>query len=209
MSKIDDLITPAVKNYVTLCRKYCAYLEQLSKEDSNRFYEEMLVMLPGIYRGAMRLPLIKSRYAYEPEKMVTERMYKAVYKRLADQFKNKDRYSELADPAFPENMRVIECSAVEILADIYQEVKDFVLLFERGTLEEMNDAVAECQTAFKDKLGSQLLSVAHLLHTLCYQPIPDVSQLYGGYDTHNDGPDESEQGYEAEELNGYSEANEA
>lgn len=175
MSKIEELVTPAVKNLVTLCRKFCAYAENLDKEDRALFYEEMLVMLPGIYRGVMRLPHISHSYAYEPEKFVTERTYRKLRRQFQETIGAQDMFPVLADPMMPERMRLSEYSMSEILCDIYQEVKDFVSLYERGTLEEMNDAVRECQTNFKDRLGSRLLAVAHMMHIYLYQPLPETA----------------------------------
>ena len=175
MSKIDELVTPAVKNLVTLCRKYCTCLEMLEHKERNAFFDDMLVMLPGIYRGVMRLPQTDKRYAYEPEKFVTERVYRQMRKNLQNELGAQDRFPLLSDPTMPERMRLSEHSIAEILCDVYQEVKDFVSLYERGSLEDMNDAVRECQANFKDRLGAQLLSAAYMMHLYRYQPLPDMA----------------------------------
>ena len=200
MSKIDELVTPAVKNLVALCRKYCTCLEMLKHEERNAFFDEMLVMLPGIYRGVMRLPQIDKRYAYEPEKFVTERVYKQMRQRLQEELGAQDRFPMLADPTMPERMRLSEHSLAEILCDVYQEVKDFVSLYERGSLEDMNDAVKECQTNFKDRLGAQLLSAAYMMHLYRYQPLPDMTHADPDEDMFDEEMIEPEEGSQSEGL---------
>lgn len=202
MSKIDELVTPAVKNLVTLCRKYCTCLEMLKHEERNAFFDEMLVMLPGIYRGVMRLPQTDKRYAYEPEKFVTERVYRQMRKRLQDELGAQDRFPLLADPTMPERMRLSELSLAEILCDVYQEVKDFVSLYERGSLEDMNDAVKECQTNFKDRLGAQLLSAAYMMHLYRYQPLPDMAHADPDEDLYGEEMVGPEEGFQPEEFAG-------
>lgn len=209
MNKIEELVTPAVKNLITLCRKFCAYAENLKKEDCAQFYEEMLVMLPGIYRGVMRLPKIDRSYAYEPEKFVSERTYRQIRRQFQDVLGPHDMFPVLADPTMPERMRLAEYSMSEILCDIYQEIKDFVSLYERGTLEEMNDAVRECQTTFKDRLGARLLAAAHMMHICLYQPLPEPSaydmpqDLGDGLDDEQpeEAPEEPDMLYSEEEIN--------
>ena len=41
------------------------------------------------------------------------------------------------------------------MADIYQDIKDFLLLYQTGTEEVMNDAVWECRLNFENFLGTE------------------------------------------------------
>jgi len=69
----------------------------------------------------------------------------------------------------PGTMKVVNASLSEILTDIYQELKDFVLLYETGTLENMNDAVADCFDTFGQYWGIKLMTAARIIHVNLFQ----------------------------------------
>lgn len=52
----------------------------------------------------------------------------------------------------------------EDLADIYQDVKDFICLFQLGLNLTMNDALAQCQENFRLYWGQKLVNTLRALH---------------------------------------------
>ena len=169
MNKLDSLIDPKTKEFVKLCRKYFEYLEKLPDKNISDFWTAQLSMLSDIYASMTHLPQIDLRYSSDVEKFVTERDYNKVFMNLVAFIGALDRFSDFTDLSHPGKAKVIQASLSEMLADIYQELKDFVLLYETGTLENMNDALAECFDAFGRYWGVKMLSVTRIIHVNLHQ----------------------------------------
>ncbi len=169
MNKIDSLIAPQTKEFVKLCRRYFEYLETMPDKKISDFWGVQLRLLPEIYSGIFSLPQIDARYASDVEKFVTEREYNKVYSNLAAYIGALDKFPDFSDLSHPGTLKVTEASLSEMLTDIYQELKDFVLLYETGTLENMNDAIADCFDTFGQYWGVKLLGATRIIHVNLYQ----------------------------------------
>ena len=54
------------------------------------------------------------------------------------------------------------------MADIYQDLKDFLLLYQTGTPEVMNDALWECRMNFENFWGQKLTNSLRAIHRFIY-----------------------------------------
>ena len=169
MKKIDYLIAPQTKEFVKLCRKYFEYLEKLPDKKISDFWLMQLRLLPEIYSGVSHLPQIEARYSSDVEKFVTEREYNRIYINVVTFIGALDKFSDFSDLSHPGTMKVVNASLSEMLTDIYQELKDFVLLYETGTLENMNDAIADCFDTFGQYWGVKLLTATRIIHVNLFQ----------------------------------------
>ena len=62
----------------------------------------------------------------------------------------------------------LEASISENIADIYQDLKDFILSYRIGTLDVMNYALGECRTNFQQYWGQRLVNGLRAIHSLVY-----------------------------------------
>jgi len=169
MKKIDYLIAPQTKEFVKLCRKYFEYLDKLPDKKISDFWLMQLRLLPEIYSGVSHLPQIEARYSSDVEKFVTEREYNRIYINVVTFIGALDKFSDFSDLSHPGTMKVVNASLSEMLTDIYQELKDFELLYETGTLENMNDAIADCFDTFGQYWGVKLLTATRIIHVNLFQ----------------------------------------
>jgi len=169
MKKIDSLIAPQTKEFIKLCRRYFEYLDKLPDKKISDFWLVQLRMLPEIYSGVFHLPQIDARYSSDVEKFVTEREYNRIFINLVTFIGSLDKFTDFNDLSHPGTMKVINASLSEMLTDIYQELKDFVMLYETGTLENMNDAIADCFDTFGQFWGVKLLTATRIIHVNLFQ----------------------------------------
>ncbi len=169
MNKIDSLIAPQTKEFIKICRKYFEYLEALPDKKIADFWTVQLNMLSDIYSRVFHLPEVDARYSSDVEKFVTERAYNKIHSNLVTYIGALDQFPDFNDLSHPGTLKVIEASLSEMLTDIYQELKDFVMLYETGTIENMNDAIAECVDTFGQYWGVKLLSALRIVHVNLYQ----------------------------------------
>ncbi|MDR1672220.1 MAG: DUF5063 domain-containing protein [Bacteroidales bacterium] len=176
MNKIEELIAPQTKKIVLSCRKYFEYVEVLPDKQIEHFWSVQLKMLSDIYRGMLVLPEIETRYSSDVDKFVTEKAYNKVLAGLTAYIGALDKFPDFTDMNTAGVMKATEASLSEMLTDIYQELKDFVLLYETETLENMNDAIAECEDSFGRYWGVKLLSALRIIHVNLYQQRYAVSK---------------------------------
>ena len=169
MNKIDSLIAPQTKEFIKLCRRYFEYLDKMPDRKISDFWLMQLRLLPEIYFGVHRLPQIDAHYSSDVEKFVTEREYNRIFINLVSFIGSLDKFSDFTDLSHPGTMKVVNASLSEMLTDIYQELKDFVLLYETGTIENMNDAIADCFETFGQFWGVKLLTATRIIHVNLFQ----------------------------------------
>lgn len=61
----------------------------------------------------------------------------------------------------------------EDLADIYQDLKDFISVFQLGLNETMNDSLVVCKEHFREFWGQRLVNTMRALHDVKYSPADD------------------------------------
>ena len=84
--------------------------------------------------------------------------------RLADIMGDRDDYLDV----FVEDMKYSDQPITryisEGLADIYQDIKDFIFVFRQGVNRNMHNALATCQDNFKLYWGQKLVNALRALH---------------------------------------------
>ena len=72
---------------------------------------------------------------------MTEEDWNRIQGAFKKQFGTADDYLEVFDERFNDSETPVPSSLSENMADIYQDIKDFLLLYQTGTKEVMNDAL--------------------------------------------------------------------
>ena len=77
----------------------------------------------------------------------------------------------------------------EDLADIYQDIRDFIFIFQLGLNETMNDALFICQENFRSIWGKKLVNTLRALHEVKYNVDPDSEEDYNDNEYEGDEDD--------------------
>ncbi len=159
--------------FVTVAVQYCAFLENLTEETENEVTDKLTKMLPLLYLKSSLVPETDMVNDEEPEITVTEEDYNYISSKIYNIYLKNDTYLEV----FLEDMKYSEtpiaASISEDLTDIYQDIRNFITIFERGITENMNDALYICMENFKTYWGQNLVNVLRALHSLKYSPETD------------------------------------
>jgi hypothetical protein len=159
--------------FVTVAVQYCAYLENFENVTESELTDKLTKILPLLYLKASLVPETGAVNDENPEITVTEGSYSYISSKLYDVFGWNDTYLEvfLQDMKYSETP--VSASISEDLADIYQDTKNFITIFEQGITENMNDALYVCTENFKTYWGQKLVNVLRALHSLKYSAGPD------------------------------------
>ena len=160
--------------FVTVAVQYCSYFESFEDVSEAELIDKLTKLLPLLYLKAALVPetdIINEEE--EPEITVTEGDYSYISSKLYDVFQNNDAYLEVFLQDMKYSDTPITASISEDLSDIYQDLKNFITVFERGVTDNMNDALYFCIENFKSYWGQKLVNVLRALHSLKYTIVND------------------------------------
>lgn len=175
-----------VIEFVTVAAEFCAFLERAERMKRSTFVDTSLKILPLLYLKASLLPKCETIGDEALETYVTEEIYEILRINLAGLLGDKDDYLDVFVQDMVYSDQPIKKSISEDLADIYQDIKDFIFVFQLGLNETMNDALAVCQENFGMLWGQKLVNTLRALHDVKYnQPDEDEEGNYEPSDDDN------------------------
>lgn len=174
-----------VIEFVTVAAELCVFLERSSETEPSEFVDKSLKLLPLLYLKASMLPECTSIGEESMETYVTEEMYERIRKDIAQIMAEKDDYLEVFVPDMVYSDQPIKKNISEDLADIYQDLRDFIFVFQLGFNQTMNNALAQCQENFKLYWGQKLVNTLRALHDVKYNH-PDEELDEEEYTFHED-----------------------
>ena len=157
-----------VVEFVTVAAEFCRFLEQAEGMKRTDFVDTILKMLPLLYLKAILLPPCEIMGEEEPENYVTEETYEVLRMNLAAILADRDDYLDVFVSDMKYSDQPITRYISEELADIYQDVRDFIFVFQLGLNETMHDALAICQENFRLYWGQKLVNTLRALHEVRY-----------------------------------------
>lgn len=164
--------------FVTVAAEFCAFLERTRSIRRSAFVDTSLKILPLLYLKASMLPPVELLNEEAPERCVTEEIYEVLRINLSAVLGEKDDYLEVFLPEMAYSDTPIKKNLSEDLADIYQDIKDFIFVFQLGLNDTMNDALYICKENFGQHWGQKLVNSLRALHDIKYNPDDDDREVY-------------------------------
>lgn len=157
-----------VVEFVTVAAEFCKFMEQAEGAKRSSFIDTSLKILPLLYLKTSMLPECKTIGDEAPETFVTEETYEILRMNFASILAEKDDYLDVFVSDMKYSDQPITKFISEDLADIYQDIKDFIFVFQLGLNETMNDSLAICQENFRLYWGQKLVNTLRALHDAKY-----------------------------------------
>ena len=167
-TKKDQIYSRNVIDFVAVANEFCKYAEHASELKGDELLKILQRILPLMYLKASLLPSLNPYFEEGNEKFVTESDWNDINDILKEKFGTANDYLEVFDDKISETDGPVLSSLSENMADIYQDIKDFILLYQTGTEEVMNDAVWECSTNFENFWGQKLVNAMRAIHKFIY-----------------------------------------
>lgn len=157
-----------ITDFVTVVSEYCLFVENTARFNKRDFLDKARKLLPLLYLKGSLLPKIESVFDDENEKFVTEEDWGIIHGSVQKKLGYHDEYRDIYDPLTHEQVEQSTASISDNLADIYQDLKNFITLYNIGTEEIMNDALWDCKLNFEEFWGQKLLSALKAIHTVYF-----------------------------------------
>ena len=154
--------------FVTVAAEYCAFIERVQTTSRKKFVDTALKILPLLYLKATLIPECEMIGEDALEVFVTEEDYEYVRCSLANTLGSQDDYLEVFLPDMIYSDTPIKKCISEDLADIYQDLKDFIGVFQLGMNASMNDSLCLCKEHFTEFWGQRLVNTMRALHDVKY-----------------------------------------
>ena len=165
-----------VVEFVTVAAELCKFLEQTETIKRSTFIDTSLKILPLLYLKASMLPKCETIGNEALETFVTEETYEILRMNLADLLAEKDDYLDVFVSDMKYSDQPITRNISEDLADIYQDIRDFIFVFQLGLNETMNDSLAVCRENFTLYWGQKLVNTLRALHDVKYNQPEDEEE---------------------------------
>ena len=178
-----------VIEFVTVAAEYCAFLERPELASRKDFVDKILKILPLLYFKTSLLPKFKEINDEALENYVTEDQYESIRTKVAGIMGDKDDYLDVFVEDMVYSDQPIRKIISEDLADIYQDIRDFLFIFQLGLNETMNDALFICQENFRSIWGQKLVNTLRALHEVKYNVDPDSEEDYNDNEYEGDEDD--------------------
>lgn len=154
--------------FVAVANEFCKYAEHASELKGDELLKILQRILPLLYLKASLLPLLEPFFDDGNEKFVTESDWVRLHETFREKFGTADDFMEVFEDKIAEIEGPVVSSISENMADIYQDLKDFLLLYQTGTGEVMNDAIWECRMNFETFWGQKLVNAMRAIHKFIY-----------------------------------------
>jgi hypothetical protein len=167
-SEANQAYSRNVVEFVAVANEFSKYAEHASELNGDELLKILQRILPLMYLKASLLPQLEPFFEDGNEKFVTESDWTRIQDTLREKFGTANDYLEVFDEKTNESGEPALASISENLADIYQDIKDFLLLYQTGTSDVMNDAVWECKLNFESFWGQKLVNSMRAIHKFIY-----------------------------------------
>jgi hypothetical protein len=158
-----------VLEFVTVANEYCHWVEGCSEYSRKEFVNVSLKLLPLLYLKATVLP--KTEMELEDsfiEKVVDENLYQHVLESVRIKLGRFNDYLEVFSPDIQRSDGPLSATVSEDLADMYQDIKNFLESYKSAATEIMNDALYELTENFEVYWGQRLVNTLRALHNIYY-----------------------------------------
>jgi len=195
-----------VKEFAEVASDFCQLLEQASKLRTGELLGQLQQIFPLIYQKSAQLPKPKYCYEEEPKRFVTEENYAMVHDAIQQKLELYFGITQMSPGTRPNRFEVMSFSIAESITDAYEELKNFIKLYEIGIPQAMNDAVWIYRHNFEQNLGLKFIDCLKSLHQILYDKSMEGSRAMQngdfGQDQKGEEPwysDDQEEVYEDDE----------
>ena len=168
-SSSRDLVSSAnVLDMYTVANEFCIFTESAEKYNPEEVIQYYAKICPLLYLKGAILPQVHADEDFPGERFVNEDQWESIYNSLLTLFADIDEFYTLSYESA--DTVPLKASISEHLADVYQDMKDFVLLYQKNLAYAKQNAVYECRTLFVTHWGIRLAALLPALHAVAFRP---------------------------------------
>ena len=145
-----------VLEMIRVAHEYCLFAEQAEEQSKQHFLRFFVRLSPLLYLKGTLLPDIQVEYPEANERYITQEQWEELFNHLRLKIQPDDEFW-IMDYEFSDENEPVRASLAENFTDIYQDLKDFVLLYQKNSKDAKQNAVHECKLLFSTRWGPKVL----------------------------------------------------
>jgi hypothetical protein len=167
---MEVFLDKGTMEFLTVASEYCAFVEKARKFSRTDFVTKLHKILALVY---LKMTLLKDDPEYdlmgEPEAFLSEYDYEHIRSIVSARLGSLDHYIDI-DHATSYDDEAEQMEVSQCVADVYNNLKNFVENFHTGSEEAASASRQELIADFRDTWGPRALSLLLALHTFVYSP---------------------------------------
>jgi hypothetical protein len=156
-----------VLEFLRVGYEYVLFIEKIEDEEKEEIFDFFHKLVPLIYLKATLLPEIEPEFPESIERFVAEEEWEQVFNDLRSKLGDDDLYW-FTDQIRSADYDPVKGSLAENMTDIYQDLKDFVLLYQKNNKPARENAVSGIKSLFRSRWGIRALRALNCIHTIMY-----------------------------------------
>jgi hypothetical protein len=163
----DPVYSRKVLEMLTVANEYCLFVEKAMEYTREEILSFLQKISPLIYLKASLLPEISPSDEEAAEHYVTEEQWEDIFNTLRNKFGAADIYY-FVDITEKSHSDPVRGSLAENFADLYQDMKDFILLYQKPVRSFKENAVRDLRQLFEMRFGAKLGYAMAALHATIF-----------------------------------------
>jgi len=160
------------KELFLVASQYCTFIDNIHTFEKEQIIDYLLKITPLMYLKGSLVPEIKIDDNASCEQFFSEEQYEFLYLALKEKLEKIDFFE-----SYNWQLNEVETKSLcEILADIYQDMKDFLLLYNKNTLTAQESALFLLQINFMERWGRKIADLLPYLHHLAFPVIEEDTE---------------------------------
>jgi hypothetical protein len=163
----DPVYSRKVLEMITVANEYCLFLEKAEDYSVQELLNFLQKISPLIYLKSALLPDIEVEDEDAVEHYVSEEQWETLFNILYQKFGEMDQFF-FVDHHEKSHNDPVKGSLAESFTDTYQDLKDFLLLYQKPLRAFKQNAVRECRRLFETRYGYRLINAQSAIHCIQY-----------------------------------------
>ncbi len=164
----NSKLAPNSLAFIALSNEFCSAIENALEFEKEDFVAKMLKMLPRIYMTVTDIDIEESNEDYYALPYLDESVYDNLRSQLAALMGEDDVFLETFEEDMKYSDAPVSATISEDLADIYQQLYNFVASVRDVDTEAINSIIITCKEDFASYWGQTLCNVLRALHSVFY-----------------------------------------
>ena len=164
----NSKLAPNSLAFIALSNEFCSAIENAMEFEKEDFVAKMLKMLPRIYMTVTDIDIEESNEDYYALPYLDESVYDNLRSQLAALMGEDDVFLETFEEDMKYSDAPVSATISEDLADIYQQLYNFMASVRDVDTEAINSIIITCKEDFASYWGQTLCNVLRALHSVFY-----------------------------------------
>ena len=162
----EAVYSKQVVEMLTVANDFCVFIEDVEKYELNFVLNYLQKVFPLLYLKGSLMPGIVVSDPTTNEKYVTEEHWENIFNAMKKKIAKEDSYWFINSNLSNESA---QSSLSENIADVYQDMKDFIILYQKRSVSPKENAVHECKKMFEIHWGPVISKAMKKIHEIIYK----------------------------------------